>query len=148
MATLAHEVTDVDTPLQEGETLSLQELCIADRNKNYSDDEISGEEVFAALPVMQAKGDVLYRAGDTMWVTWPLPHKGIEFHSCNAENGAGLTRNILAFFDLLKSKGYTYALTYYDFPQITHLFSKSSLDVTIEKIDGGKHRTYQAKVRL
>lgn len=150
MTSLAHAIVDPHNapPQTEWETMTVEEVCIADRAKNYSGDEISGEIVYLALPAVLAHGDKIYRAGNTLWVTSDLPGNGLEFHSGNAENGANLVRNIIEFFKLLKSLGYAWAVTYYDFPQITHLFSKVGLPVEITRVDEGKHRTFYAKVSL
>jgi hypothetical protein len=149
MTTLAHEIVDAhNTDLLSGEALTIKDICIADREKNYSDNELDGLSVYNALPKIMSLGTKMYRAGDTLWLTDDLPEGGVEFHTSNTENGAGLIKNILLFFGLLKSKGYLYAVTHYDFPQINHLFSKTDLKVQIDEINEGKYRTYRAKVSL
>ena len=144
----AHQIHAMDEPLKKGEIMSMQQIIHVDRAHNYMGDEPSGEETYAGL-THAMKANHLFRAGESLFLGHPIDDgKGFEFHTCNADSAAHLIQNAHEFFVLLKSMGYTHALTHYDFPKITEMFKQVGFNVDCQPVNLGKHKAFVAKVSL
>lgn len=143
----AHKLNSITAPLLEGESLSLHAICMADREKHYTGDEISGDAMFASLEDAIQKHEV-YRAGDSIFLGDRVDGGGLDFHTCNADTAEDLIQNVHAFFSLLKAEGYTHALTYYDYPKINRMWEYITFPSEYARVDAGKYKTFLAKVSL
>jgi hypothetical protein len=143
----AHKVTNLREFVPSG-SLPILELLKIDREKNYHGNQPNSNYTYLNLFKYVNSGNDLYRCGNTLYITDDLPDNGLEFHALNAERAGQFSKNSVEMFDLFKTMGYKYLLTYYDFPIISELLAATKFDTQIDKVDEGIHRKYRAKVRL
>jgi hypothetical protein len=144
----AHEITTFDEPLEEGEKHSIGDLLMIDRARNYHGEEPQADETLEVLKKVVPVKEKLYRAGDSIFLCKFLGDDEVEWHTANADTPAGLLHNCKLFLEYLKEKGVKKAVTYYDFNSVGRLLEALGLDVTINRVDEGKYRTFRAEVRM
>jgi len=127
-------------------TLDLRGIVVADLLRHYAGDDYS-EEYAIELATELIRIGQIFESENVLIRYHKVDDGTIEFHCMNAGSGADLTN---AINSLLKSlpKQFMTGVTYYDNPRINELAKFSYFPATIERIDGGKFKTYKMSFDL
>jgi hypothetical protein len=127
--------------------MNINDILTRDLVRNYSPED-QNVNIIEQFEQYQHSGG-LYKVYDkTIIIYHQSEDKVVEFHTSNAGTGTELVLAVQHFLNYAKTKDFNTAVTYYDNPKINDLFPHLTMTSSTEKINDGKHRTYETKVNL
>ena len=109
---------------------------------------VAPEQVVHMQRAYEAMGGKSFHADRTL-INYSLLHDGsVEFHCSNAGSGEELAAAVNAFLLKMGREGVTVCKTQYDNPAVTQLMRHSRYPVSVQQINGGPDKTFEATFTL
>jgi len=126
--------------------MEIKEILAADLANNYQGEDDKLDAYYAGAMLFDAKGQIK-KIGNSLFTVIPKDDV-VEWHPANADHWTRFALNLREFLDCMSKEGFKRAETYFDNLKLMNIYKWLGVSYTVEKIDGGKYRTYRAEVVL
>lgn len=128
------------------EKMGIKEILAIDLANNYQGENGSLDDYYAGAMLFDATGQIK-QIGNSLFTVIPKDDV-VEWHPANADHWTRFASNVREFLHCMSKDGFKKAETYFDNLKLMSIYKWIGVTYTIEKIDGGKYRTYKAEVAL